>query len=186
MNFSKILLTFLFLLFVFIISFHFNKQSKLENMMTENTEAIRDIESGSVLDINVVKGQEIYVPAYSSIKSPVRKNDILLSINLSIRNTDPLNSIYLSYVDFYNTSGKITKRFLKNPIKIDPMATESFHISQSDTIGGHGANFYLEWVADTTVNEPIVEAIMIGSYESHQGYSWTCPGRVVKQTDIKN
>ena len=57
-----------------------------------------------------------------------------------------------------------------------------FHITQSDTIGGSGANFYLEWVADTTVTEPVVEAIMLGS-SGTQGYSWTSEGLVVKSVE---
>ena len=63
------------------------------------------------------------------------------------------------------------------------MATKHFYVAQADTIGGIGANFYLEWVADTTVNEPIVEAIMLGSNGS-QGYSWSSKGLVVGQ--LKN
>ncbi len=127
----------------------------------------------------IVSGEEIYVPAYSSIKSIEEKGELKLSINLSVRNTDPAHSIVLSYVDFYNSKGDIAKKFIDKPVKINPMATLDYHITQSDPIGGSGANFYLKWVADTSVNEPVVEAIMLGS-SGTQGYSWTSPGLVVK------
>ena len=185
MKFMKVLLIILYTSLGLFILYFTNTQNKIEEKIIESAEAIRDIESVTMLDINVVDGQEIYVPAYSSIKSTDGKSDILLSVNLSIRNTDPFNPIYLSYVDFYNTTGAISKRFLKDPMKIGPMATKYFHVAQADTIGGIGANFYLEWVADTTVNEPVVEAIMMGA-SGTQRYSWNSQGLVVKQTDKSN
>ena len=63
-------------------------------------------------DIKVVSGQEIYVPAYFNIKSFDGKGIIKLSINLSVRNTDPDDAIVLSYVDFYNTKGAKSKKFI--------------------------------------------------------------------------
>lgn len=54
--------------------------------------------------------------------------------------------------------------------------------STNHASGSMGANFYLEWVADTTVNEPIVEAIMLGAYGT-QGYSWNSQGIVAKLSD---
>ena len=182
MKFLKVLLIIFYIsLFLFTLYFN-NAQNKMKEKIIESNEAITNFETVVMQDILVVDGQEIYVPAYSNIKSPDGRSDILLSVNLSIRNTDPFNPIFLSYVDFYNTTGAISKRFLEDRLKIDPMATKYFHIAQADTIGGIGANFYLEWVADTTVNEPVVEAIMIGSYGT-QGYSWSSKGLVVKQAE---
>ena len=178
----KVLLIILYISLGISILYFSNTQNKMEEKIIEGNEAIINFEAVVMQDIQVVDGQEIYVPAYSNIKSVDGRSDILLSVNLSIRNTDPFNPIFLSYVDFYNTTGAISKRFLKDPVKIGPMATKYFHIAQADTIGGIGANFYLEWVADTTVNEPVVEAIMIGS-SGTQGYSWSSQGLVVKQVE---
>ena len=61
---------------------------------------------------------------------------------------------------------------------IKPMATTDFYLSKSDSFGGSGANFYIKWLADTLVNEPVVEAIMLGT--APHGYSIVSPGRVVK------
>jgi hypothetical protein len=180
MKIIKILLIVLYVLMGLFILYLTNTQNKIDKKIIENAEAMREIEAVAMQDILVVDGQEIYVPAYSSIKSVDGKSDLLLSVNLSVRNTDPFNPIFLSYVDFYNTAGAISKRFLDSPITIGPMATKYFHIAQEDTIGGIGANFYLEWVADTTVNEPVVEAIMMAS-SGTQGYSWSTHGLVVKQ-----
>ena len=48
-----------------------------------------------------------------------------------------------------------------------------------DTSGGLGANFIVEWVAQTEVSEPVVEAVLISS-EFHQGISWIVSGKVIK------
>ena len=167
------------LMLVFIAYFA-NRQSGIDKSIEENKQYISDLETIVQQDIVTATGQEIYVPAYSNIQGAEETSSILLSINLSVRNTDPSKAINLSYVDFYNTGGTISKRFLSSPITIEPMATKHFYVAQADTIGGIGANFYLEWVADTTVNEPIVEAIMLGSNGS-QGYSWSSKGLVVRQ-----
>lgn len=178
----KILLIILYLVVGFFLLYITNTKNTLDKKIEASTEAIKEFETVVLKDILVAAGQEIYVPAYSNIKSVDGKSNILLSINLSIRNTDPDNAIFLSYVDYYNTAGAMSKRFLEAPLKIGPMATKSFHIAQSDTIGGIGANFYLKWVADTNVNEPVVEAIMVGS-SGTQGYSWSSQGLVVKRVE---
>ncbi|MDY0219897.1 MAG: DUF3124 domain-containing protein [Desulfobacterium sp.] len=36
-------------------------------------------------------------------------------------------------------------------------------VSENDRIGGSGANFIVEWTAETAVNPSIVETIMIGT-----------------------
>ena len=184
MKIMKIFLIGLYLFIGLFILYLSNTKNKIDERIEESTEAIKDVETVVLQDIIVATGQEIYVPAYSNIKSVEGKGNIPLSINLSVRNTDPDHSIILSYVDFYNTSGHMSKRFLSSPRQIGPMATTSFHIAQSDTIGGIGANFYLKWISDTLVNEPVVEAIMIGS-SGNQGYSWISKGLVVKRAMIE-
>lgn len=182
MKVVKILLIVLYLFLGFLILYLSRVQDKLDTKFEVNTEAMKEIEQVALKDISVVEGQEIYVPAYSNIKSPDGKSDIWLSVNLSIRNTDPDKSIIISYLDFYNTEGNISKKFIENPVKIGPMATKFFYISRSDTSGGAGANFYLKWIADTRVNEPVVEAIMMGSAGNH-GYTWSSTGLVVKRIE---
>ena len=164
----------------FFILYFSNNQNELNKQIEEQIRNIDELETSVAQDIMVTVGQEIYVPAYSNISGTEKESSIMLAINLSIRNTDPRKAIYLSYVDFYNTSGVMVKQFIDKPLKIDPMATTDFYVAQADTIGGVGANFYLEWVADTLVNEPVVEAIMIGS-DDNRHFSWNSPGFVVKQ-----
>jgi hypothetical protein len=131
-------------------------------------------------------GQTIYVPIYSHIyHQNNRDNAINLSATLSIRNTDLKNSIIITAVRYYNTNGQLLKHEIQSPVELRPLASTDFFIAANDLIGGSGANFIVEWVAQTIVEEPIVEAVMI-STSSTQGISFISRGKVINQYDIGN
>ncbi len=165
----------------FILRFGYeisNISSSIKGIQTTQEKAIETIKSDALSDIQIMAGQEIYVPAYASLQSYENKKELKFSITLSIRNTDPVHSIIITLIDFYNSEGNKFKPFIGEPLTIKPMATNDFYLSKSANFGGSGANFYVKWVADTLVNEPVIEAIMLGA--APHGYSIVSPGRVVK------
>ena len=123
-------------------------------------------------------GQTMYVPAYSHIYSGSRGLEFLLTITLSIRNIDPEKKIKITTVDYYETEGKLLRKYVDKPVILNPLGTLRFSIPEKDKSGGSGANFIVEWKADNLVNPPIVESIMIGTQRS-QGVSFTSRGRVI-------
>jgi hypothetical protein len=87
----------------------------------------------------------------------------LLEATLSIRNTDLKNPVYLRAVHYYDTVGKLAKRFVDRLIRLEPLQTIEFLVEKHDVSGGSGANFIVEWLAsDETVEAPFIEAIMVG------------------------
>ncbi|HEY9299210.1 MAG TPA: DUF3124 domain-containing protein, partial [Phormidium sp.] len=82
-------------------------------------------------------------------------------------------------VQYYDSSGKLVKQYLEQPIQLSAMASTDFVVRRNDTSGGVGANFIVEWVAEKEVSKPVIEAVMIGA-ESTQGISFVSPGRVIK------
>lgn len=80
---------------------------------------------------------------------------------------------------YHNSEGKLVKQYLERAIQIDALASTDFFINRNDTSGGLGANFIVEWVAQTEISEPIVEAVMIGT-DFQQGISFISPSRVIK------
>lgn len=130
-------------------------------------------------NLMLVKGEVIYVPVYSDIYSTEVSRKIKLSATLSIRNTDMQNEIIVSVVDYYNTHGRLIKKYLDSPIKLKPLQTVNYLVEYKEAEGGPGANFIVEWVAESEVNEPIVEAVMIGT-SSSLGISFLCEGKVLK------
>ncbi len=123
-------------------------------------------------------GQKIYVPAYSHIYTGNRERPYLLTVTLSIRNIDPSNPIRIVLIDYYQTEGKLLKKYIDNPVTLNPLGSLRYIIPERDKAGGSGANFIVEWKSDRTANPPIVESIMIGTY-GQQGISFTSRGQVI-------
>lgn len=128
--------------------------------------------------IGLSDGQTIYVPAYSHIYIGNREHPFLLTVTLSIRNIDPKHRIKITIVDYYETQGKLLKKYVEKPVILNPLESLRYIIPERDKAGGSGANFIVEWKSDKLVNPPIVESIMI-STQSGQGVSFTSRGRVI-------
>lgn len=128
--------------------------------------------------IELSQGQMVYVPAYSHIYGGNTERPHLLTVTLSIRNMDPKHPIKITVVDYYETQGRLLKKYIDTPIPLNPMESMRYIIPERDKAGGSGANFIVEWKSDKPVNPPIVESIMIGT-KSQQGLSFTSRGRVI-------
>jgi len=127
-----------------------------------------------------VKGQTVYSSVYSHIYYGDRENFILLSSTITIRNTDRHNAITLISVDYYDTKGVIVEKLQAIPLQIAPLETIRFVIKESDTRGGSGAKCLIRWKSDISVNEPLIETIMIGT-RLQQGISFSTQGVVIEE-----
>lgn len=123
-------------------------------------------------------GQRIYVPAYSHIYIGNNERPYLLTVTLSIRNTDPDNPIKITVVDYYQTQGQRLERYLDKSVILNPLGSLRYVIPEKDKTGGSGANFIVEWKSDKYVNPPIIETIMIGT-RGQQGISFISRGQVI-------
>ncbi len=130
-------------------------------------------------NIQIARGQIIYVPVYSHIYHQNRQSIFPLSVTLSIRNTDLSQSLIITSVSYYDSEGNLVKEYLSQPIQLDKLASIDFFVTRNDTTGGSGANFIVEWISESEISEPLVEAIMIGT-DSQQGISFVGQGRVIK------
>jgi hypothetical protein len=134
----------------------------------------------------VVMGQTVYVPIYSHIYYYNKQDHVMnLSATLSIRNTDLTNPIIITSVRYYDTDGNLVRQNLTSPMELKPLASTDFFIPTDDTTGGIGAKYIVEWVAEKTVYEPVIEAIMINT-SSSQGVSFVSPAKVLKQYGKQN
>lgn len=127
------------------------------------------------------KGQTLYVPVYSNIFSAPKKIPYNLATILSIRNTDMSNPINIVAVDYYDTKGKLVRKYYQQPITLAPLESTDIFIPEEDTTGGTGANFIVKWKSQKEVNVPIIESVMIGM-KSGQGISFVSPGQEIKET----
>ena len=109
-------------------------------------------------------GQTLYLPIYSHIwyGDPGRDDAprmLLLSALVSIRNTDPNQTIRVTSAQYYDTDGRKLRQYLPAPVTIRPLGTHEVFIQKSDSAGGSGANFLISWDAASPANPPIVEAV---------------------------
>jgi hypothetical protein len=123
-------------------------------------------------------GQTVYVPIYSHIYSGDREHPFLLTAILSIRNTDPIHTITVTTIDYYDTAGTLLERYIEKPIRLKPMSSTRYVVPESDKSGGSGAKFIVEWEAVSPINPPIIEGIMIGA-KMQQGISFVTRGQVI-------
>ncbi|MBD2094243.1 DUF3124 domain-containing protein [Trichocoleus sp. FACHB-591] len=135
---------------------------------------------------DIVMGQTVYVPIYSHIYHHNSQDRVMnLSATLSVRNTDSSDPIILTSVKYYDTDGQLMRQDIERPVALKPLASTSFFVAADDTSGGSGANFVVEWVAEKTVSEPVIEAVMINT-SGGQGISFISPGKVVEQRGKRN
>ena len=132
-------------------------------------------------DLRIVTGQTVYVPAYSEVILHRDTVNIELAVTLAIHNTDLDSPIIIKSVRYYDTDGNMVRDYIDDPIEVSPIATTGFLVSTSDQSGGWGANFVVEWVAESPVFEPIIEAVMV-STQGTRGVSLISLGRVISQT----
>lgn len=120
--------------------------------------------------------QVVYVPVYSSIYWGFDRQLTDLAATLSIRNVSEKSAIVVHAVKYYDSHGKLVRVYIKEPGSLGPLATADFVIQRRDTAGGPGANFLVEWSSAEDVDEPVIEAVMIGQH-GNAGISFASLGR---------
>lgn len=109
-------------------------------------------------------GQNLYLPIYSHIwhgdvVANGERTKTLVSVSVSIRNTDPVKSIRVLSAQYYDTDGKKLKEYVTAPKTIGPMGTHELFVPRSDDTGGSGANFVIRWKSDAPASPPMVEGV---------------------------
>ena len=131
----------------------------------------------------LVRSQTLYVPAYSHIYIRDATRSMNLTTTLSLRNASPEESIKLSAIEYYDSSGDRVRSYLDTSRVLDPLASTYVVVEVGDIRGGVGANFLVRWHAETPVYPPIVETVMITT-ESTQGISFRSPARVLREDRV--
>lgn len=110
-------------------------------------------------------GQSLYLPVYSHLyhgdvnPKTGKPSETLVSTLVSIRNTDPRMPLKVTSARYYNTEGKLLREFLTAPQTVPPFGTHELYVPRSDSSGGSGANFIIDWTAERPINPPLVEAL---------------------------
>ncbi len=126
------------------------------------------------------RGETVYVSVYSHVFGAPKQLPFYLAAILCIRNTDLSNPFTVNAADYYDTKGKLVKRYYQQPVPLAPLESAYIFIPEDDVAGGVGANFIVKWKAAREINMPIIESVMIGE-KSGQGISFVVPGQIIKE-----
>jgi len=151
-----------------------NGHDILQNGFDQNHLQINESSS-----IKKVRGQVLYLPVYSNIPYQEKNRIFDLSAFIAIHNTDFTKTVKITKVLYFNNDGKFVRSYLDKDSVLNPLGATNFFVPEIDK-SGTGANFIIEWQADTLVNEPLVESVMIG-LTSGQGVSFLSNGKVLRE-----
>lgn len=130
---------------------------------------------------STLSGELVYVPIYSSIFYENGKHTIELAATLSIHNINPDGQVTIVRADYYNSDGKLIKKYLPKPLVLQGLQTKNLVIEKEDKTGGTGANFIVEWSAVAGSPSPLIEAVMVNA-SSNLGIAFTTSGKVIRRT----
>jgi hypothetical protein len=120
-----------------------------------------------------------YVPAYSTVRIMSGRSRVDLATTLSIHNTSRDKPLVLERVDYHNTDGGLIQAYLDEPVALKPLGTIEMFVAGDDRRAGMGANFVVDWAADGSISEPVIEAVMVG-IQGNATYSFVSQGRSVR------
>lgn len=126
--------------------------------------------------------RRVYVAVYSSIYLGLEHEPLMVNLaaTVSVRNVSDAHPLILTHARYYDSAGHAVRDYLTGPGELGPMATVEYVIKRDDTAGGPGANFVIEWAGPKDMDDPIVEAVMIGQ-SGHAGFSFTSIGKSIQR-----
>jgi hypothetical protein len=127
-----------------------------------------------------VMRRTVYVPIYSSLYlgRDIKNDMVQLTSTLSVRNVSPRFPVVIESVRYYDSHGSLIRDHLTKPAELAALASVEFVVKEADTTGGPGANFLVKWSGPSGVDEPLIEAVMLGR-SANAGISFTSAGRVI-------
>ena len=130
-------------------------------------------------EVKLLKGQTLYIPSYTSFVIGTFSFNVRATI--FIHNTDPNNSINITRIDFYNTSGKLMEKYLQQPLKLNPLAATRIAVKKPlEGEEGMAAHFIIQWQAENKVVEPLVHGVFTG-VSGTRGFSYTSHPRIMQE-----
>jgi hypothetical protein len=118
-------------------------------------------------------------PGRAGDRREIKQPLVELAATVSVRNVSTAHSIVIDWLRYYDSTGKRVRDYLEKPSALPPLGSVEFVIQRSDSAGGPGANFLIHWNGPAGVDEPLIEAVMLGQ-TGGAGISFTSPGRAVK------
>ena len=154
------------------ISLYRNYSNSTIVFSENNKDPIKELEITSAVDFRQLNYKQTFY--YSDIYIDRYNQEVLLSATSSIRNTTLKKSLYINKIDYYGTNGELIKSYIKNLIKLPPMATLNYVVEKEENKGGPGTDF----IIDVEGLDDTVKAVMIGDF-SNKAFAFNTQGTPV-------
>jgi hypothetical protein len=127
-------------------------------------------------------GHTLYVPIYRSFYQIYgsTRDAYSLTSTACLHNPDPKQAIKVLCIDYYDSSGKLVKKFLDEPITIKPWNSKEITIPPSTELEDFGANLIIRCKSDQPATPPVVEVLMTGQV-LNRGVSFLTRGVEIKE-----
>ncbi|MBU1237498.1 MAG: DUF3124 domain-containing protein [Gammaproteobacteria bacterium] len=107
--------------------------------------------------------QALYLPIQSRLLygdvANGKPSEVLLSAQVSIRNTDPGVALEVGSARFHDADGKLVRNLLRRPLRIPPLGSHDLFLPRTEAAKAAGGNIIVEWSAERPINPPRVEAL---------------------------
>ena len=130
----------------------------------------------------LVSGQLVFVPAYSSIRISAKGDDLSAS-HVSIRNTSLTESLKLRFVDLYGDNGALLRNYIQEETEIPPLGSKLYVVRQAEKLGGGGSNYLVEWISNEPITPPFIESVTY-RYAGTKAMAFSSPAMVLRQVDV--
>lgn len=164
---------------LFIIIFSFSCKEERKAKVQKSIPRAVEFKPTGEFHSPKLNGQLVYVPIYSSIYNQFEGNLLHMTAILSIRNISPKSEIIIKRIEYYDTNGKLIKKYINEPFSLGKMSTKDFVIAENDLEGGTGANFIIEWDSKQKVSTPLIEAVMLGNLGT-KGFAFSSRGKEIE------
>ncbi|WP_197282213.1 DUF3124 domain-containing protein [Dethiosulfatarculus sandiegensis] len=119
----------------------------------------------------------VYAAVYRSIQHNHKGGKFGLVNTLCVRNTDQKKDLIINAVDLYGPKGEKIKSFLAKPLKLKPLACQSFVAVPADKKEKKiAASFLVHYKIFKKANRPLIHCVTIGA-TMNQGISFISEGR---------
>lgn len=112
----------------------------------------------------------LYIPIFSEIYSKTKNTKFLLTATLDIINTSMTESIFISTIDYYNSTVELVRKYLNKNINYKPLEIIYYIIEKEVVTGETNANIINIWLARLTDLKLIFQGNII-STNGQQGTS---------------
>ena len=128
-------------------------------------------------------GGTIFVPAYRGFYQiyGTTRDSYALTGTFFLYNIDPKMAIEILSIDFYDSSGKLLKKFIETPLLVKPRNSKEITIQPRTQVDEDCASYLMiRWKSSQPANTPIAEVLMVGQV-MNRGISFSTRGCDVKE-----